>query len=811
MFNYRISIYYICPNVCFLGLIRHTKPHRRLKEIFIFLISCFAFLSTYCQSNNYIFSRLDFTNGLSNDHITSLYKDHKGFMWFGTMSGLNRFDGYQFKVYKRDSKDSNSLGDNYIQQVMEGPDDKLWIETGVGGFNIYDFETDRFDRDFGARLRKLSLPEYKLLTIVPAKKGFWFVYEDRGLFHYLPNGHLSAISRKFGDPASIDSSKIAGAKEDGDGNIWVIHQNGLLEKIDAVLDKVVYRTSILEKSFEKPLLSCSLYVDGQNDLWVYSNGLLKGVYYYNPSTRELKHLSQDAPSGKLNSNLVYHVIQDSKGQLWVATDHGGVNIIDKKDFSVKTIEHAENDPRSLVCNCITSMYKDSLGTIWLGTSKNGICYYHQNMVRFPQYKHQPFNPASLSYDDINSMTEDAAGNIWMGSNGGGLIYFDRLKNSFRQFRHDQNNTNSLCNNILVNVLMDKENRLWIGSYFGGLDCYDGKTFKHYKHNDQNPTSLADDRVMCIYEDSDHQLWIGTLAGGMDRLDVKNNVFYHYNSTQPNGLRNNYVSSIAEDAHKNLWIATAYGIDELQKKSGQFIHYSNEENQLSSNNVISLFIDSRQHIWAGTREGLSLFLPDRKRFQTFRTEDGLCDNTIRSILEDHSHNLWIGTSNGLSKISTEFGADRTGIHLTIKNYGEQDGLQGREFNDKSGLLTKDGTILFGGTDGFNIFRPENIVNTENDYPIVLTGLEIFNKSVQLGERMGDQVILSVKHLRKPKRLYCPIATKYFPLNLLRSILLIRPKTNTLINSMVLTEIGQPRMAKSARPPIRTLIPDSIYLR
>jgi ligand-binding sensor domain-containing protein len=512
-------------------------------KIIIFILCCFSFSRQYAQSDEYVFSHLDFANGLSSNHVTCFYKDPQGFMWFGTTAGLNRYDGYEFRVFKHDPRDSNSIADNYIEQVFAGPDGKMWIASRGGKFNIYDFTRDRFDQDYGAYLRKLSLPEYLLLGIARSKDGFWFVYQNSGLFHYLNNGKIISLTHNVNDPYSIDASGIASAEEDSEGYLWIIHQNGILEKVDSRLNIVIYRSAILEKEFNSKTVDCSIFIDRQNDLWIYSNGELKGVYYYHPATNEIKHLSQDAGEGRLNSNVIYNALQDGKGLIWLGTDHAGVDIVDKKDFSVKLVGHIEDDPKSLAENSIPSMYRDYTGAIWLGSYKNGISYIHQDLIQFPEYRHQPFNPASLSYDDVNSFVEDPAGNIWIGSDGGGLIYFDRKKNTFRQFLHNTLNSNSLCNNIIVTMLMDKENKLWIGTYFGGLDCYDGQTFTHYRHHDDQPASLADDRVMSIYEDSNRNLWIGTLSGGLDRLDRKKNSFYHYTNAQPNSLLNNYVSAI----------------------------------------------------------------------------------------------------------------------------------------------------------------------------------------------------------------------------------------------------------------------------
>jgi signal transduction histidine kinase/ligand-binding sensor domain-containing protein/DNA-binding response OmpR family regulator len=734
-------IYYICSDAGGYARLLAILLLMKSKKTLLIFLACLSFTRQYGQTYEYQFSHLDFTNGLSNNHVTSLYKDARGFMWFGTMVGLNRYDGYQFRVFQHDPKDPHSIVDNYIEQIFEGPEGKMWVESRAGRFNIYDAVLDQFDPDYAAYLTRLSLPASRLLRIVGGNnsvagenssaargvKGYWFIYQSNGVFYY-------GADKKIVRATAIDPSPITDGRQDREGNCWVVHQNGLLEKIDGLQHKVVYRSTLLEKEFGGNALPSSLYIDGQDDCWIYSNGAFKGVYYYRPGTEELRHLSEDAGEKKLSSNVVINALQDDKGRIWLATDHGGVDILDKKDFSEISIGHIENDRKSLPENSVTCLYKDSTGTIWLGTFKNGISYCHQNGIRFPQYRHQPNNPGSLPYDDVNNFAEDTAGNIWIASNGGGLIYFDRKHNRFRQYLHDPARDNSLCNDIIVSLLVDKDDKLWIGTYFGGLDCYDGKKFIHYRHNDKIPGSLADDRVMCLYEDSDRDLWIGTLASGMDRLDRKKKCFIHYTSAVSGSIRNNYISSIVEDGQKNLWIATAYGIDVLQRSNGQFIHYSSDSNQLSSDNVIVLFRDSRQRMWAATREGLNLFLSDRNSFQSFSTDNGLPDNTIRSILEDNRHELWAGTVNGLARIQVK------GLRIRCRNYHEQDGLQGREFNERSALVTRDGYLLFGGPDGFNLFHPESIVNTGKAPPIVLTGLEIFNKSVNVGEKRGGHVIL-----------------------------------------------------------------------
>jgi signal transduction histidine kinase/CheY-like chemotaxis protein len=227
---------------------------------------------------------------------------------------------------------------------------------------------------------------------------------------------------------------------------------------------------------------------------------------------------------------------------------------------------------------------------------------------------------------------------------------------------------------------------------------------------------------------------------MDRLDQRRKVFYHYRASLPNSIHNDYVSSIITDPQGNLWIGTGFGIDVLEKNTGNVRHYSVDRNQLSSDNVTWLYMDSKQRLWAATREGLDVLCPDEKAFQVFTTEDGLPDNTIRDIEEDSLHRLWVSTANGLSRISVVPSGDHTGLRIRCRNFHEQDGLQGREFNERTGMETRDGSMLFGGPNGFNIFRPEDIAPARKAPPIVLTGLEVFDKNIKVGDQTGGHTIL-----------------------------------------------------------------------
>ncbi|WP_256540404.1 hybrid sensor histidine kinase/response regulator transcription factor [Mucilaginibacter aquariorum] len=707
------------------------------------LLALFITVAVLAQNNEFQFSKLDITNGLSHNQVNAILKDSKGFMWIGTLSGLNRYDGYKFKVYKHIEGDTTSLNDDFIVTISEGPDNKLWIETR-NGYNIYDPATERFSHDIGRYLRSLNIPAIGITAIKKDRFGnFWFLNANTGIYKYQASTkETTHISYKAGISASIYSNTVADLTSDSKGNIWLVYNKGILERIDPLNYRVNYRKQ-LDALPAGLNTGYRFFIDKQDDIWAFVPTYSSGVYYLNATLSLFKHIDKGSGPDGLNTNVVSNLIQDDKGRIWIATDHGGVNLLNKQGFKIKYITNREDDNKTIGQNSIIMLYKDDTGIIWVGTYKRGISYYHESIIKFPLYTHHLSDPGSLSFSDVNKFVEDKLGNLWLGTNGGGLVYFNRKDGSFKKYLHDANNPNSLTNNVIVSMCLDHEQKLWIGTYFGGLDCFDGKIFKHYKHNDAISGSLSEDRVWSILEDSDNNLWVGTLAGGLNLLDRKTDTFKHYKLKQgdPQSLYSNYISALIEDKRKNLWIVTSYGVDVLNKKTGKFSHYTHDDknpNSLVNNNTNNILEDSKGLIWISTREGISVLDPLKNKFTNITRNDGLPDNTIIEMREDDNHNIWASSPNGLSNIIVNRGADK--LSFGFINYNERDGLQGREFTMNASYKTRSGELIFGGGNGFNIFRPANLHTSKNIPALIFTDFQVFNKSVAVGEKVYGKVLL-----------------------------------------------------------------------
>lgn len=712
-----------------------------LKICCLFFVICFS-QNILAQNNQYKFVRLDNKQGLSHNQVTSIFKDSKGFMWFGTMSGLNRFDGYSFKVFKHSIKDSTSISDNFIQNITEDNDHNLWINTR-NGVNIYNPETESFQRSPSALLKKFDLTKLTFITLWKDRPGnIWGLGSTSGI--YIQNaktGKMMRLCKIVNDSTSLKSNIITSVQEDSNGDYWIINQDGIIEKIQKESFKVVFRSYELQNQYPGNSTKMELFIDKDNDLWILP-GESRGLYYFNPQNKTFLHITKDSPKYKINANIVRNITQDNKGFIWIGTDHGGINLLNKKDFTVRYLLNNPEDDKSISQNTINSMYKDDQGIIWIGTYKNGINYYHENLIKFQLIKHQLNNIQSINFDDVNCFAEDSKENLWIGTNGGGLIYYNRLSGRFTSHVHQASNPNSLSNDIILSLYLDKAQKLWIGTYFGGLNIYDGKKFRAFRHNPSTPQSIADDRIWRVYEDSKNNIWVGTLGGGLDLFDRQKEAFFHYRNGDVNSVRSPYVICFQEDKDKNLWIGTADGVDVLLNQTGRFMHLEHEANNplsLSNNNVTAILEDSRKLIWVATREGLDLYNKEKGTFKVYREEDGLPDNAIVALLEDDHHNLWVSTPNGLSCITVNK-ASSGSYSFSFKNYDEADGLQGKSFNENAAFKTKKGELVFGGANGINIFHPSDIKTNRIIPAVILTDFFIFNRSIKVNERFDGRIIL-----------------------------------------------------------------------
>lgn len=687
----------------------------------------------FAQTDQYKFSRLDVNNGLSHNQVNCFLRDSKGFIWIGTSAGLNRYDGYNFKVFRNFAKDTSSIINNDIINLFEDPKGRVWAYTYFGT-SIYDPITEKFMQNPNRLLKEFSIPDGLILNITKDSFGkFWFLHQAEGLFRYDP------VKRESNHIASRDNHIVNSIGEDKDHNFWIIYRDGLFEKINGNTLEVEYSNDYFLKRYPNDSYDYNLRIDNDSDLWIFVGNQNRGVFYFENATQEIEHYSSSSSVFKLKSDIVKNIVIGDEGMIWVGTDHGGVNLLSKKNKTIQYLLNSETDDKSLSQNSINSLYRDYEGIFWIGTFKRGLNYYHENLIKFNHIHHQSGNPRSLPYDDINKFVEDDLGNLWIGTNGGGLLYYNRSNGSYKQYLHDPSDKNSLANNVIVTMYMDSEKKLWIGTYYGGLDCYDGKKFTHYKHSG-DPTSISDDSVWEITEDSKGNLWIGTLVGGLNRFNKKDGTFTHFTSND--GIITGYVPALLEDSYGTLWVGTGFGISFLKKNAQRFEHYlgTDAPGSISNNSIISFLEDSRNLIWIGTQDGLNVYNRSENTYKVFRTQEGLPHNTILGILEDDYGNLWFSTPNGISNLTIDQDPLQKTFIPEFKNYDELDGLQGKFFNENGALKTREGELIFGGPNGFNIIHPSQIKFNTRKPPVEIIDFQVFNKSIGVGDVVNGKVLM-----------------------------------------------------------------------
>lgn len=706
-----------------------------------FRIIAFFWLLSFCtkaQMAEFQFNTLDKRNGLSGNSVLCFLKDQTGFIWVGTSEGLNRYDGYTFKKYQHSQSDTLSIRASYVTALFEAPDGQIWVSAG-DYLDVFDPKTDRFNHSQTLFNGKIQIPLVSKSYFKTDQNGnIWFGNSSLGLYKYaIQQDVLLKIPSQSGQSHHLVSDSITSLDIDSKGNIWIASKKGCIEMIDHQTGSVVKRVYL----DINPDNNYNLYIDSDNDLWIYDKNNNIGIIFYNVTTEKITYFNKTTTQGKFLSDIVLSVIEGNDKFIWVGTDHGGIQIIDKKTKNIKTIRHNPLRNRSICSNTITSLYRDRDGFIWIGSFKNGFSYYHGNMFNFNLFQINHPDGSSVEINDIDNFAEDEHGNLWIGTNGGGLIYFNRQNNTFKHFKHNPDDPNSLSADIIVGMHYDSKGLLWIGTYFGGLNCYDGKKFIHYRNDPQNPMSLSDDRVWDVCEANNGLIWAGTLLGGVSVIDPKKQQVVAIYKGLQSPVRSFVIFDIAKGRLGELWFGTVDGLRMFNPENNQWTYYQHDtkdSNSLSHNFCYAVMEDSKGLIWIGTPEGLNMLDRSTGKFRVFTQADGLPTNHIITILEDNLHRIWLGSTNGLSVLEIE---NIKGVNqYQFTNFDEKDGLQSNVFNEKAAFKCKNGDLIFGGISGFNLFDPLQIKLKNLESKTVITDLQIFNQSISPNVPIDDEHII-----------------------------------------------------------------------
>lgn len=696
---------------------------RLLCRTFLLAVTLFYYLpgttDVFAQQPSISFKHIQNEQGLSNSTIECIFQDSRGFLWFGTRDGLNRYDGYQLTVYRYDPKIPGSISDNYIKTIGEDSNKVLWIGTS-NGLNRFDEKNQQFTRFKHDAANPHSLPNNQVNTLFKDRSGKLWAGTAAGGLTFIRTGGTGFDRFSLEQPGPGEAVQVI--YEDTKHNIWIGTERHLYLYNPKQDISQIYPLTIPGESFSIH----AIHEDQEGNVWIGTED--DGLFVINlvrKQTTRFRHSKTDPFS--LGSNQVRCITSDNQGNIWIGSINGGLQLFNPPANNFWRYQYEEGNPSSLSQRTVSALLEDNQGNLWIGTHRGGINLYTPGTEKFRLYR-QTLSNNSLSYNDVKAFFEDSQGNVWIGTDGGGLNRLNKNRNQFTHYRYNPYDAGSIGSNEVLNVIEDSEGNLWAGTWGGGLNLLNKSSgrFTRFTHDPADPGSISSNYVQQVYEDKQRQLWVATYYGGLHLFDRKTKKFTRI-TQDPEGktkLTGNNIVSLREDATGNLWIGTDDGgLNCYDPVNRRFSHYFTNEDKLPDLRVI--FTDSKHRLWIG-QVGLYLFDPVRKSFSLFTDKAGLGTEFIKGITEDKNGNFWIATSNGI----TRFHPDTK----EFKKYNTGDGLQGLEFEANAYLQTKSGEMFFGGINGFNSFYPAQIRANNFLPPVYLTGLQVFNQTI-LPEKKG----------------------------------------------------------------------------
>ena len=686
----------------------------------LILLLCIPKTLLFAQTRDVRFQRLSIEQGLSQSSVFAITQDKKGFMWFATQDGLNRYDGYSFTHFEHDDDDSSSLSDNYVNVLLVDQTGTLWAGTRGGGLDRYIPQTGHFVRYRYSPTNSHSLSNDEVRCLFEDRSGVLWIGTTNGLNRYdRSSDSFERYTHGSSNAKSIPAGLVQSLFEDHDGNFWV----GMLGSL-CHLDRTTGQFSSVQLPVPG-VLSIWITEDNDRNMWV---AMQNDLYVYRDN-----HWMPASNKLKVHSPLLARVIlNDSQGFIWFGADNGLKRF---DSHSGRTIAYFNDpaDPLSLSGNSVLSLYEDRKGILWIGTY-DGIDKYAPAQFKFQHVKWGFGQVQTGGWNKVRSFAEDNTGRIWVATQAG-LMTFDRRTNALTRVVNDSWYTPSNNLRLIWSLLEDRQSNqpaIWVGTNGQGLirlvaGSSGSYTFTKYLPKPGNSRSLSGPSPVVLNETRDGTLWVGTLWEGLNRFDRKSRKFTRYVSdpANPRSISGNEIWALCEDRAGCLWIGTAgEGLNKFDVGKEIFTRFRHDPNNalsLSDDKVTTIVEDSARILWIGTYTGLNRFDPKTGTFEHFTTRDGLPNNVVYGIVDDQNGSLWLSTNNGLSRFTISTRA--------FRNYDAGDGLQSNEFNHGASYRCRDGTLLFGGVNGFNLFSPDNLVQDTNVPAVVLTDFRIFNKSVQ----------------------------------------------------------------------------------
>ena len=681
--------------------------------LFVLLLS-----SWMVVAQSYQFKHLEVSDGLSNNSVNTICKDRDGFMWFGTATGLNRYDGYTFKIYQHAENDPGSLPDNYITDIVEMPGGRFWVNTGRG-YVLFDKEQDCFITDVTGFMKNLESGGVPEQVFVDQEGNTCLSVAGEGCYRYKEGGKRLFFSYV---EHSLPEHGVTQIAECSDG-LLLIYNTGLLVCLDRATLAIKWKSDEIKKYIPAgKTIEFSLFVDRDNCIWAYS---LMGIWAYDCGTKSWR-TDLTAIWSSRPDVIIHAVAQDIEGRIWVGKDYDGIDVLEKETGKVTSLVAHDDNGRSLPHNTIYDLYADRDGVMWVGTYKKGVSYYSESIFKFNMYE----------WGDITCIEQADEDRLWLGTNDHGILLWNRSTGKAEPFWRD---VEGQLPNPVVSMLKSKDGKLWVGTFNGGLYCMNGSQVRSYKEGTGN--ALASNNVWALVEDDKGRIWIASLGGGLQCLEPLSGTFETYTSNNSALLENNVTSLCWVDDNTLFFGTASQGVGTMDMRTREIkkIQGQSDSMKLSNDAVNHVYKDSRGLVWIATREGLNVYDTRRHMFLDLSPVAEAKGNFIAAITEDQERNMWVSTSRKVIRVTVA--SDGKGSYLfDSRAYNSEDGLQNCDFNQRSIKTLHNGIIAIGGLYGVNIFAPDHIRYNKMLPNVMFTGLSLFDEAVKVGQSYGGRVLI-----------------------------------------------------------------------
>lgn len=695
-----------------------SKVFNRTSFLF-FLFGLFFQSLTAQNRHNLKFEHFGLEEGLSQVTARCLLEDQDGFIWVGTQDGLNRFDGYSFKVFRNDLLQNGSLSSSFIQCMMMGRNGSLLIGTN-DGLNIYDPKSETFQVIRGQAGNSTHLSSNVITALLEDSKGRVWIGTKTGLNILNRDKGMFAPVQVSDLANSIRDMCISSLLEDDVGNIWVGTKNGLyfLEK----------ETNTVSSFFNDPADNASLssneiteiFQDANGQMWI---GTKNGLNRFATHGGSNRFVHNSHVTGSISDDYIHKIFQDSDNHLWVTTANGGINLFNHSTETFQSYQHDPEDPSSLGNNSVMDMIEDRNGNFWIGVSNRGLNFHDPRTQRFQHIKYQPNKKLSLIDNAVRSILKTKNGKLWVGSFTG-LSVMDLEKNNTLYYQHDPNNPYSLSANYVLSLVEDHQGTIFTGTA-KGLHIFhpEENRFSEFQINHKKP--FANSAIGPMMVDAENNLWLFADSRGLYKMNDKGRELTHYPLSNTGEYSS--INAIFQDSKRRVWIGTGSGLVLHQREGEQlqfFKHVPSDEATISNNIITCITEDTNGRIWVGTIAGLNLYDEKQGAFKSYRVSDGLSNEYIYGALVDDNGEIWISTNKGINRFNPET--------ETFTVYDKADGLQSNEFNGRAYFKDENGLLYFGGVNGLSIFHPDSIQESTNTPNVVLTNFLLFNKPVRVSD-------------------------------------------------------------------------------